>query len=52
MAEELPAELEDQCMECHRALSGIERLLKPVTSMNRSLVEEKVTPLYYGSEFF
>ena len=42
MAEELPAELEDQCTECHKSLAGIERLLKPLTSMNRAQVEERV----------
>lgn len=42
MAEELPLELEDQCNECHKSLVAIERLLKPLLSMGRSQMEEKV----------
>ena len=40
--EELPSELEEQCSECHKALAGVERLLKPLLGMNRYQVEEKV----------
>lgn len=40
--EELPTELEDQCNECHRALAGIEKLLKPLISKNRTHIEDKV----------
>ena len=42
MAEDLPAELEDQCTECHKSLAGIERLLKPLVSVNKSQLENKV----------
>lgn len=39
----LPEEVEDQCTECHRALAGVERLVKPVFSKNRSQLEDKVS---------
>lgn len=42
MADELPAELEEQCSECHKSLAGVERLLKPLMAMNRTQIEEKV----------
>jgi hypothetical protein len=40
--EELPAELEEQCDECHQSLVGIERLLKSLFSVSRAQMEEKV----------
>lgn len=41
--EELPAELEEQCSECHQSLVGIERLLKPLLSISRAQMEDKVS---------
>ena len=43
--EELPEELEEQCEDCHEALAGVERLLKPLLSTNKAQTEEKVQVL-------
>ena len=40
--EELPAELEEHCSECHQSLVGVERLLNPLLSVSRAQMEEKV----------
>ena len=44
--EELPEELEDQCVECHHALGSVERLLKPVLATNHAALEEKVQSIH------
>ena len=44
--EELPAELEEQCSECHRALAGVERLLEPLLSISKAQTEEKVNLVF------
>jgi len=40
--EELPEELEDQCEDCHKALTEVERLLNPLLSTSKAQTEEKV----------
>ena len=44
----VPEEIEDQCTECHKALAAVERLVKPVLSLNRSHLEDKVSMLTTG----
>ena len=41
--EELPAELEEQCNDCHKTLAGVEMLLKPLLSISKAQTEEKVS---------
>ena len=43
MAEDLvPEEIEEQCLQCHRSLVAIDRMLKPVLDVGRLQLEEKV----------
>ena len=48
--DEVPEEIEDQCVECHHALASVERLLKPLLATSHGAVEEKaschVNPAY------
>ena len=47
--EELPEELEDQCEDCHKALTEIERLLNPLLSTSKAQSEEKVSPFLFAA---
>ena len=38
----VPEELEETCLQCHEALAGVDRLLKPVLAVNRTTLEERV----------
>ena len=38
----VPEEIEETCVQCHEALAGVERLLKPVLAVSRSGLEDKV----------
>ena len=38
----VPEEIEETCLECHEALAAVDRLLKPVLSVSRTSLEERV----------
>ena len=38
----VPEEIEEQCLQCHESLVGTDRLLKPVMSVSRAQMEERV----------
>ena len=38
----VPEEIEETCLEVHEALAGVDRLLKPVLSVGRVSLEERV----------
>ena len=41
--DEVPEEIEESCLECHEALARVDRLLKPVLSVSRTSLEERVS---------
>lgn len=43
----VPEEIEETCLQCHEALAGVDRLLKPVLAVSRIQVEERVRLLLY-----
>ena len=38
----VPEEIEETCLQCHEALAGVDRLLKPVLAVSRTHIEDKV----------
>ena len=38
----VPEEIEEQCLQCHESLVATDGLLKPVLSVGRAQLEEKV----------
>lgn len=44
----VPEEIEDQCLQCHESLVGTDRLLKPVMSVSRTQMEERVGRVVCG----
>ncbi|CAI8046291.1 Nuclear nucleic acid-binding protein C1D [Geodia barretti] len=41
----VPEEIEETCLEVHEALAGVDRLLKPVLSVGRVSLEERMDEL-------
>ena len=40
--DDVPEEIEETCLQCHEALAGVDRLVKPVLAVNRTTIEDKV----------
>ena len=41
--EEVPEEIEETCLQCHEALVGVDRILKPALAVSRTLMEDRVS---------
>lgn len=39
--EEVPEEIEEQCVNCHHSLAAIERIIKPLFSSNMADMEDE-----------
>ena len=45
--DDVPEEIEETCLQCHEALAGVDRLVKPVLAVNRTTIEDKVDTQSY-----
>ena len=39
----VPEEIEETCLEVHESLAGVDSLLKPVLSVSRGILEDRVS---------
>lgn len=46
----VPEEIEGECTQCHKALTTVDRLLKPAMAVNKSKLEENVNTVLYCVE--
>lgn len=47
----VPEEIEETCVQCHEALAGVDRLLKPVLAVSRTSLEDKVCVCVWSAGF-